>query len=275
MECKNCGNKLTKGDQFCSACGAKVVTERITFKNLVLEGLLKALGWDNKFFTTTRLLITKPQEVFESYIGGVRKRYVNPIVYFAIGMTISILVFNGFRDDYTANSGMGDVSISFENNTEEITAADLSTETVDNPFADNPEMQAQMEAQANQMKAVRAFILNYYNLLSFALLPLYTLISMWVFGRKYNYGEHLVINGYLQGLSFIFLSLCFILSLIFSPSVYGYSSLITILLYSYSYARLYRQSFGKALLYFLKFIGICLLLVLGLFLLLLGLQFVL
>ena len=120
---------------------------------------------------------------------------------------------------------------------------------------------------------IQKSILKYFNIYSFALLPLYALIGFLVFGRKRNnYTEHLVINAYIQGLTFLSTILFFILTLFAFGEYYNFGIILTIIYYAYAYGRLYGLSFWKRVLFLLKFIGtsLVLLLISTLFLVLIG-----
>jgi hypothetical protein len=101
-------------------------------------------------------------------------------------------------------------------------------------------------------------IFKNYNLFAFLLLPVYALIAFLVFGKPYNYGEHLVINAYIQGTTFLVATVMFLVSLATHPAVHGSSILIVILYYCYTYGKLYQLTTGKLILKFLKFIGVLL-----------------
>jgi hypothetical protein len=107
---------------------------------------------------------------------------------------------------------------------------------------------------------IQKYLLKYYNVISFLFLPLYALISWLVFGSKYNYGEHLVINSYLQGLSF------FIGIITFFISVYVYQPIMLlqiaflIFYYLWTFSKLMNFGIGKALVKLLTFFGIIILL---------------
>ena len=92
-ECKNCGATLTENQKYCSECGAKVVTERITFRSLFHILIQNVFGWDNRYFFTIRNLIVRPQVVLNDYLSGTRKKYVNPFTFFAIGVGILLIIF--------------------------------------------------------------------------------------------------------------------------------------------------------------------------------------
>ena len=79
MNCKNCEISLTGTDDFCKNCGAKVIKNRLTLKNLFLHISETFFNYDNKLLKTILHLFTKPEYVIDSYVNGVRKKYINPI----------------------------------------------------------------------------------------------------------------------------------------------------------------------------------------------------
>ncbi|WAC01775.1 DUF3667 domain-containing protein [Lacinutrix neustonica] len=74
---------------YCNGCGAKVIKNRLTMRNLFEDFTYNYLNYDNKFLRTFLNLFTKPEAVITSYIDGTRKKYVNVISYFAIALTLS------------------------------------------------------------------------------------------------------------------------------------------------------------------------------------------
>ncbi len=89
MECKNCGYSQDNSFNFCPECGAKVIHNRLTLKNLSRDIAHRAFDIDNTFARTFIHLFSKPEQVIANYIQGVRKRYLNPIGYFGIAITLS------------------------------------------------------------------------------------------------------------------------------------------------------------------------------------------
>jgi len=93
MLCKNCETNLNEKSDFCHLCGAKVIRNRLTLKNLLNDFSEQFLNYDNKFLLTFIHLFTKPEIVIDGYINGTRKKYVNVISYFAIALTITGLEY--------------------------------------------------------------------------------------------------------------------------------------------------------------------------------------
>jgi len=102
MECKNCQYSQNDAFEFCPSCGAKVIRNRLTLKNLGLDIAQRVFDIDNTFTRTVWQLFTQPEQVVDSYVQGIRKRYINPIGYFGIAITFSgillLLMRRFFRD---------------------------------------------------------------------------------------------------------------------------------------------------------------------------------
>lgn len=253
-KCKNCNSELQDSSIFCSECGAKRVNSRITLKFIISEFTETVLGWDNKFFLSIQKLLLKPKEIIESYLTGTRKKYVSPLTFFALGMTISIILFNIFHDDYIEMSfNLEQTEIDLNQDMPASFMADSELTLVDKNIIFD-----QLKEDSKRMAETQESILKYFNLFSFALLPFYALLSMLVYSKRYNYGEHLVINAYLQGFLFLLTSLAFLLSIFIWSQMYLISILLGIVFYSYVFSKLHKHSLLKAFLYALKFILITL-----------------
>ena len=246
MDCKNCQDILEEDALFCHKCGAKVIRNRITLKLLITEVFVTFFGWDNKYFVTVKRLVIQPDIVLEEYLAGVRKKYVNPIAFFAIGAAISLFTFNFFAEEYIEINKNQSTSVS-----------SLTQKMTPNYDKFSPEKKANLlkDQEENQEKSLR-FMLKYFNLFAFILLPFYALLAYWTYRKPYNYGEHVVINSYIQGITFLTTNLFFILAVFINPNFFLFGVLITVSYYLYAYKKLYKLSFGKTIITLLKFIGI-------------------
>ena len=166
MNCKNCHTSISDTDLFCKNCGGKIIRNRLTFRNLFENFSEQFLNYDNKFLQTFICLLTKPEEVIGSYVDGVRKKYVNPISFFAISITL-------------AGLQMFLISKFFPE------SLDLSAIVV--------------EDQAKISNEFMNRMIEYQSLMLMSFVPLYALISKIVFfnKKKYNYTEHLVMFLYI------------------------------------------------------------------------------
>ncbi len=260
MNCKNCNNSISSQNKFCNECGAKVVKERITLKNLLSDVFANAFGWDNKYFVTVKNLIVSPHVVFHEYINGTRKKYVNPFAFFAIGAAITVVVLNFFAEDYLRlSSNMNQKQIEIVDEVVVSEEEDLPKKAAnDSDVRENKVLSSKefKDKQAEISAKLQKGLLKYFNLVSFVFLPVYAFIAFLVFWKPYNYGEHLVINGYIQGITFLFTTALFLISLFINPVIYNFVVVSTIGYYTYAYTRLYRLSFGKIIVRLLKFVVI-------------------
>ncbi|MDV7186898.1 DUF3667 domain-containing protein [Lutibacter sp. TH_r2] len=90
LECLNCGQPLTGNENFCSYCGQKNTTKKLSFF-VFLDNLFSGfLSYDSRFWKTFIPLLTKPGIVSKLYIEGKRVRFVNP---FQLYLNVSIVFF--------------------------------------------------------------------------------------------------------------------------------------------------------------------------------------
>ncbi len=233
LTCKNCRHTLHSKDNFCSNCAAKIVSGRITFKNLVYDLFNNTLGWDNKYFYTIKMLLTRPGLVLSEYLNGTRKKYVQPFAFLALGMAIAIFVFNTFDEQFIR------VNQEFQKS-----QMDWMAEKIGGPYKSAEFQKEQLENSGKMVKLQ----LKYLNFLVVLLLPIYSFIAFLVYGKPYNYGEHIIVNSYVQGLSFLSISIFFVFSLVTHPLFYASNSILLIVFYTYAYGRLYKLSIGQSLL---------------------------
>lgn len=252
MICKNCQHTLLDKDKFCNNCGAKVVDDRITFKKLFSDFFINVFGFDSAFFITLKKLILRPDAVINDYLGGVRKRYMNPFAFLAIGAALSLLTFNYYADDFIAiNSAINSEQIleTKQKATMEI-SKDLPKEEIKKLEFEKKSAQFQMKYNDGVMQ----FMLRYYNLLTFVFLFLYAILSKWTFWKPHNFGEHIIINAYIYGLTTYISVILFLVSIVVHPAIYFFSIIIYILFYMYSFGRFYNLTIGKNILKLLRFL---------------------
>ena len=254
MHCKNCQDPLEENAQFCDNCGAKVIHSRITFKLLITQLFSDVFGLDSKFFLTLKKMLLAPNEVLNEYITGVRKRYVNPFAFLAVGAAISLLTFNFFSDEFIKMSS----SVETEQNKEMRVLANKDLSTIKNiSDAELKKLRQKQQSARVGLKVQEAyfnFFLQYFNLIAFLMLPIYALTSKWTYRKPHNYGEHIVMNAYLQGFTMYISVIAFFISMFTNPFVYISSTFLYIVYYLFAFSKLYNHSFGKSLLKLLRFI---------------------
>lgn len=254
MNCKNCSTELENDAQFCNYCGAKVVKSRITLKELIILLINDIFGVDSRFFRTLKEMTIHPDRVLNEYLSGVRKRYVNPFAFLAVGAAISLITFKYFEEDFiNANNEFNKKSIENLKKDANIDMAQYKSL----PKEEYQKKELKKKMAANQLKFMDSymkFTLNYFNIVMFLFLPFYAMLSKWTYPKPHNFGEHIVMNAYIIGFT-TFVSLFFFLfSLIIHPKVYSFSFLFTVLFYLFALGKLYQKTFWQNVLKLLKFL---------------------
>lgn len=193
MKCKNCSNTLRTDYLYCPTCGGKVIRNRITVKNLWFDILDRYFNVDNTFIRTFIHLFTKPEIVIEGYLQGLRKKYLNPISYLGIAITLSgFIVFM-----MTKSVGSMDFDI-----------FDVGVQTV-------------------YQEKMMDFILDYQALFFIFFVPLMAVAGWLCFDqKKYNFAERTTIFMYTLAHFSLFSFIPSIVTLIFAPQFYLSFSLI-------------------------------------------------
>ena len=215
--CLNCESTIE--GKFCSNCGQKTDTHRITAKHFFMHDLLHGVWHIEKgiLFTIKQALIRPGQAALE-YIAGKRIRYYNVfyLILILIGLTLVVnKIYDNMMFEY--------FSIKKEAGT------------------------------TAQAKDIDKFLSNYTKLIIYAFVPLFAFNSFVLFKRKkLNFSEHLIIAG------MIFLGVIFITFLLellyftdFLKYVDGLSNMLiflvpaTILVYfTTSYYRTFRKEYS-------------------------------
>lgn len=90
LECLNCGMPLLRNENFCSYCGQKNTTSKLSIGNYLNKLVSGFLSYDSQFWNTFIPLLIKPGKVAKEYIQGKRAKYVNP---FQLYLHVSIIFF--------------------------------------------------------------------------------------------------------------------------------------------------------------------------------------
>ena len=183
FKCLNCEKQLV--DKFCSSCGQKADTRRITFKNLIFHDILHGLFHLEKgmLFTAKQSLI-RPGKAALDYISGKRKPYYN--IFYFILITIGLIIFfKHYNDVLDGTNGIVEKTRKLN----------------------------------DASKSIDAILSQKSKLIIFLFVPFAALNSFILFKRKnLNLSEHFIIAGMiLLGMLLIFLvgNLIFYIELIF------------------------------------------------------------
>ena len=216
MNCKTCENSLRSDFRYCPNCGAKIIRNRLTLKNIWQDLSFQVFNLDNTLFKTFRSLFSQPEVVIESFISGARRKFMNPVSYFAIAITLSGLLFYIMRNLYNVNLTQSSFS-------------DANTPNMD-------------------------FIFDYQGLISYLIVPVYALMTRILFfnSKKLNYTEHLVANAYTTAqTSFVQVIICLPLFGFFEIryDIFNWFFLLAAIIYQfYVFKRIFQIGLGSTIL---------------------------
>ncbi|WP_394747017.1 DUF3667 domain-containing protein [Spongiimicrobium salis] len=210
MYCKNCDTPLRFRANFCYACGAKIIRNRLTIKNLWADFSERFLNVENYLVKTFRDMFAKPDAVISGYVSGIRKRYINPAGYLTFALTLAGFLF--FIQNKFFDSIYTDAFSVFESNNSNVSFQ--ATESIN-------------EAVQN--------ILEYQSLILILTVPILAIISRIVFYnyKKFNFSEHVVLNIYTYSHYTITISLLQFLTLWNSNLFLGIALSTTLLQFIY------------------------------------------
>ncbi len=253
MYCKNCKHTLEESAQFCDKCGGKVIKSRISLKFLLIE-LFAVMGIESLFFRTLKTMFTQPDKVINEYLTGVRKKYLNPFAYLAVGAALALVTFNFFSKEFMDIQSKNVPQQAIE--MRELAEKDLSTikGLTEEEYKALEKQQQAAKINIKFQEAFLKFFIKYFNLMAFLFLPFYALVSKWTYRKPYNFGEHIVMNAYMQGSTMYISVLAFLISLYTHPLVYTFSIILFMFYYSFTFSKLYKHDLGQAIVKFLKFL---------------------
>lgn len=172
--CVNCGDAVSTA--YCGACGQPRKVRSISWKGLWEEMDNHWLGTNNRFTRTLIHLITKPQQVVQSYLQGNRVQYLGPLSYYLIITALILLLLSILQVDMEA-----------------FLQASAPTQEADNA-----------EAKAFQTSLMH-YISAAFRYLSILIIPFYLLALRNLFKKHFANGmEMTVVLLYLFSQSFIF-----------------------------------------------------------------------
>lgn len=215
--CLNCGEELA--GKFCSGCGQKADTRRISFKNILVNDVLHGVfNIERGILFTARQALLRPGKAALEFIAGRRKQHYN--VFVLILLTIGVMLFTRHVDQLFAGQG-----------------AELI-----------PDKVYLNEAS----KKIDDIFSQKSKIILLLFVPLAALNSLILFRRKkLNYSEHIILSGMiLLGILLInvFGNLVFILNMLLQMSATLLSLLITatIAIYiGYAYVNAFRDLYTK------------------------------
>jgi hypothetical protein len=209
MNCKNC--EATLDGKFCTHCGQKGDTHRITIGHLLHEFTHALTHADKGFLLLIKDLLRKPGVVAREYLEGKRKKYFNPFSFLVIMTAAS--AFISYQTGYLSEAGRGNANAS------------------------------------EYYSEARDISVKYGKLIGLILIvPLYSLLSWLFFWKpKYNLAEHVVLQSYGIGMYYLFSSVIFIPLFLIIPGTFNINNTVLHVLYAIYMGFAYRQFFQKNL----------------------------
>ena len=157
--CLNCEAPVS--DKFCSRCGQKTDTHRITAKHFIFHDLVHGV-WhvDRGILVTTKEVFTRPGYAARDYIAGKRIKYYN--IFYLMLLLLGVMLIVG---NYVDGGLIGKRP------------------------ANEPE----------EVKILNDILSKYTKLLYLALIPVFAFNGWLLFRKlKFNFTEHLIMGGFVS-----------------------------------------------------------------------------
>jgi hypothetical protein len=106
--CRNCNTHLTFGQVYCSTCGQKLISERLTLHEIARDLLHAVFHVDRSAISLVRMLLVRPGTVALDYVQGRRKRYFGPfgLLLVVVAAASAAFAFTGLRVVLSNNANM-------------------------------------------------------------------------------------------------------------------------------------------------------------------------
>jgi hypothetical protein len=167
--CINCGVKVDT--PFCSLCGQSNPPKKLTLLTLYTDFQSRIYGFDGMFPRTLRDLTLRPGKVAAAFIGGNRVKYVGPVGYFFLALTMLLLFM-------------------------ELLSVDLYSISKSNILTPASSTQSQETFQ----KFYVELISRNMRIFTFLLIPFYSLMALAFFRKeKLNILEHSILIFFVTG----------------------------------------------------------------------------
>lgn len=207
--CINCDTEYS-GD-YCNVCGQRRKVERLTFRSAWMDFQRMFIGLDNKFFRTFKTIWISPGAVAKANIGGNRVKYVGPVSYFFIVLTLLILFGSVFGVDWS----------------------DFMRESTSL-------MAPESERQANLQQQMTQKIFNNFRTFQFFIIPFMALSAKMLFRKSgFNYLEHMVLVFYVQAQMLFITILNLLIYIAFDKTFLMLSALIPFFFYGWACSTFY------------------------------------
>jgi hypothetical protein len=99
MPCLNCQAIFGPDHKFCSACGQKTATTRLTMRENAHDITHAVTHAEHSIFALIRALLTRPGHVAREFVEGKRKRHFGPWAFLVItiGLASAVILLTGLQ----------------------------------------------------------------------------------------------------------------------------------------------------------------------------------
>lgn len=226
----------------------------------IFDDVLDIFNLEKGLIYTTVALTLKPGIAIRTYLYEDRTKLVKPFRFLLL--TIALATFVTIQYFQYASSVVNELSSGFKDGYELGAGSSAS---------DAEAVRMRAEAMTKRLSDISK---NYFNLFLLAGVPVVALATLWVFRRRMNYAEHLVVNSYITGYMTLFYLLLMPLLLVMDFVAMSQVYMVFLLAYStWSYIQVFQEKLwtgiGKSLLatllyLLLYYIGVTLFVVLWL-----------
>lgn len=105
VRCPNC--ETDRVGAFCHGCGQRDLGERLTLRRLWGEFASRVFNLDRGLLHTVVAALRQPGAVAADYVAGRRRTYTNPLSFFLLVATVSLLTMQLFEDQMIATGSPG------------------------------------------------------------------------------------------------------------------------------------------------------------------------
>jgi hypothetical protein len=97
--CANCNAAIIRGQHYCSICGQKTPTPRLTLREIGMEFVHALAHVDRSALSLIWQLLIRPGVVARDYVAGKRKRYFGPFAFLVVtvAFTSAVIAISGFQ----------------------------------------------------------------------------------------------------------------------------------------------------------------------------------
>lgn len=178
-KCLNC-NAEHEGN-FCPKCGQKTISGRLTMKEIISEFIQSIFFLESPLLKTFSLALHKPGVLGRNYVFGQRKRYIKPIQFFIMFLSLYYITFGFFGIHLMEGVQSSMVQ---------------------------PEDEEVVKYAQQKVNEMNLFMQKNINLFYFGYVPLLALYTRELFRKsKFNYAESLVFSLFTVAIDLLFTSI--------------------------------------------------------------------